>query len=350
MSHEVYGKIAFRGETPWHHLGISIAKGATIQQILTLAGMDHKIERRIVRMRTNRNDTTQGTEIPGYMAIVRANDNHVFQIASDRYMPMQYSDMVMLFQDFVQAGDMELETCGLLKDGAVAWALARYTDESITLNGDGVDKVLPRVLIYTSHDGSLVTEAGFRIKHSRKDKKSAIAEARLALGLFKQQVEEFRDTTELLTHTKIQGQEQVLEYVARLTNPKLLDTIIEAQQATNDNDGDILGAIIGATITKASSKTLSKEDLNRAGRAILHEISYSPGSDLSTAKDTWWGVLNGVTSYVDHGAGTRVAADDNRENAREDNRLTSAWFGNGDIMKSTALELAVQYAEGTYKN
>ena len=363
MSHEIWNNnIAYRGTVPWHTLGKPIPANASIEEILQLAGMDHKIERRLVRMKASK-ESDEMLPIPGYMAIVRDFDSHVFFVASDRYVPMQYGDMMSLFRDFVVAGDMELETAGLLKDGAVAWVLAKFTDDYKL--GDEV--LRPRVLIYTSHDGSLVTEAkcveervvchntltiarsengaSFRIKHSRKDKKSAILEAKKAVGLFKAQTDKFHASAHLLAETRIQDRQQVIEYVARITNPKLLENIVEVQAAIES--GNALDALI-ATTEFQDSKRVSESDLNRMGRLILEEIVSSPGADSAEANGTWWGALNGVTHYIDHSAGTRVSSGDNRsaDIIRADNRLTSAWFGNGDKIKSTALELAVQYAEG----
>ena len=61
-------------------------------------------------------------------------------------------------------------------------------------------------------------------------------------------------------------------------------------------------------------------------KAVLMSLSRSaPGQQLLTAKETLWGMLNAVTYYVDHvRAGT--AAD----------RLDSAWFGSGNILKEKA--------------
>jgi hypothetical protein len=86
------------------------------------------------------------------------------------------------------------------------------------------------------------------------------------------------------------------------------------------------------------------ECLQIAGRAILAEIVDSPGANLPSAKGTWWGVLNGVTHYYDHDSPTRIANSDNRTNARQDNRLTSAWYGVNAKKKEQALDLAMQYA------
>ena len=274
--------------------------------------------------------------------------------------------MVYLFKDFCESGEMTLDTLGLLKDGAVCWAMAKI-GSSFTLAGD--DKVEGNVLIYSSHDGSLMTEAklctervvckntlaiargeigaSFRIKHSRKDKKSAIKEARESLKLVKNKFDRFSQWCNVLANAKIQDEQHVYQYLQTLTGKELLETAVETQ--SHNDSGNLLDAVIATTqpqiIMKA--KKLSDEDLNRMGRGILESIIESPGHDMKSANGTWWGVLNGVTNYFDHEALTRVANDDKRTNARDDNRLYSAWYGQGANIKERALELALDYAEKT---
>ena len=52
------------------------------------------------------------------------------------------------------------------------------------------------------------------------------------------------------------------------------------------------------------------------------------GSELASAKNTAYGLLNAVTEFVDH----------ERRARSTDNRLDSAWFGKGAQIKQRALE------------
>ena len=56
------------------------------------------------------------------------------------------------------------------------------------------------------------------------------------------------------------------------------------------------------------------------------------GAELTAAKNTAWGLLCAVTEFVDH----------ERQARSTENRLDSAWFGNGAQMKQQALEKALQ--------
>ena len=56
------------------------------------------------------------------------------------------------------------------------------------------------------------------------------------------------------------------------------------------------------------------------------------GAELLAAKETAWGLLSAVTEFVDH----------EKQARSQDNRLDSAWFGQGAALKQRALEHALQ--------
>jgi len=58
------------------------------------------------------------------------------------------------------------------------------------------------------------------------------------------------------------------------------------------------------------------------------------GADLASASGTAWGLLNAVTEFVDH----------ERRARNQENRLDSAWFGQGAALKQRALDYALQLA------
>ena len=55
------------------------------------------------------------------------------------------------------------------------------------------------------------------------------------------------------------------------------------------------------------------------------------GSELSSASGTAWGLVNAMTEYVDH----------HRRARNQDNRLDSAWFGQGALLKQKAFNQAL---------
>jgi hypothetical protein len=78
-----------------------------------------------------------------------------------------------------------------------------------------------------------------------------------------------------------------------------------------------------------------EEKAPRTVKKLLEAYEHAPGSQLPTAKDTTWGLVNAVTYFADH---ARVARSTS-------NRLDSAWFGNSAALKIKAMDMATKIAE-----
>lgn len=81
------------------------------------------------------------------------------------------------------------------------------------------------------------------------------------------------------------------------------------------------------------TKVLSKSEPN--GRAMSKTMEMfngqGRGAELSSAKDTAYGLLCSITEFVDH----------ERRAMSRDHRLNSAWFGMGATIKQRGLEQAL---------
>lgn len=72
--------------------------------------------------------------------------------------------------------------------------------------------------------------------------------------------------------------------------------------------------------------------LGRTAGEVMRVLQTQPGS--STAHGTLWNAYNAVTYHVDHVRGRNA-----------DTAVESALFGEGDRLKNSALELAMDYTE-----
>lgn len=347
MSHEITNNmIAWKGEEPWHGLGYKVPENATGKEMLEVAKLNWDVERRNLAMQNGQNEVL--TEpLKNFKAIVRADNNTVFQVATDRYYPVQNAEVVDFFREYCEAGHATMETVGGLKGGAIVWALARLNGGSTATLQD-VDELRGHMLLATSHDGSIRTigkptqtrvvcwntlaaalgeqaKACFMMKHSRKWSPEVAKEAQEIMGIASRQVAETNELAAKLATVRMDARQRI-QFITRLLN-QTSQTPVEVPEPTAD-DLAKLGSLVDGSVSESEVK-----DLGRVGTAILESALTSPGADLVTANGTLWGMVNGVTYYADHIRG-----------CSQETRLANAWFGSGDSMKQDAVKIASQMA------
>ncbi len=276
-----------------------------------------------------------------YRAVMRKEDGYVHSIMTEDYNIVQNYQLMEFLREYVIQSGMTLETAGALKHGSLVWVMAGI-NAGFELPGNDLNQT--KVLISTSHDGSQETMGqftnisvvcantlrmaqggkkgrSFSIKHSAIITSELIENAKKQMGLAKEQAEKLAETALAMSQVTMDNQ-QTYEYVAQLVQPNLLTKVV------SESEGVL------AQILAEESKRLDAKDFTKVGKSILLDITMGPGADLESRKDRLWGVLNGVTHYVDHTAGR------NRDSA-----LTSAWFGQGAELKAKAYDLAVATLE-----
>jgi len=229
------------------------------------------------------------------------------------------------FRDLCADRGLTMETAGMLKGGAIYWALCRTA-----LNGDiAGDKHNGYVLVSTSADGSMATVAkltsvrvvcnntldvalkrsgGAEIK-TRHNTSFDADKVKRDLGLidFEESWEGFRETMSNLA-TKPVSDATAKEFFTTLLSPPKKD----------------LDKLFG--ITDAVNKA-KKERKIRGLDSLLDCYYTAPGARPGSA----YGLVQGVTRYLDHARGKDA-----------EKRLASSWFGQGHNLKEKALELATK--------
>lgn len=162
----------------------------------------------------------------------------------------------------------------------------------------------------------------FRMSHRSEFGATARQQALAALSVVpkvKREVEQMGQLADIPAR-----RQDVQAWAHELTTGERVLRQIMGEQETG---ADVLEQVTMAT----TAKTLTTDDLNRAGKSIIDSITNSPGWD--TAPGTWWAALNGATYYYDHLYGRS-----------EESRATAGILGPTSGAKERALELAYRYA------
>lgn len=320
MIENINGKdcCAYVGQKPWHGLGTEVPENIQPLEMLQIAGLDWRVEEVPSYIKWDGQDVLDGD-----VALVRDFDGKILSKVSDDWRPVQNIEAFNFFQEFIDAGDMTMETAGSLKEGKLVWGMAKVKDSFSLFNGDEVDAHL---LFSNPHEYGksinirfcaerVVCANTMAIALSEKSKSFARFShrrefdpdlAKELLGMSHNYMDKYKETAEFIG-SKRYNADTAKEYLMQ---------IFPVVQAAN-----------------ADKKIKPRKDISKAAKQIMETIlDDQPG--MNFARGSWWQIFNSVTFYTNHVAG--------RTN---DNRVNSLWYGASADVNVKALNLALDYAK-----
>ncbi|WP_168408028.1 DUF932 domain-containing protein [Acinetobacter indicus] len=341
MAHQLE-QMAYVGETPWHGLGNQLTQNQPIEVWAKQAGMDWRIESSDVSYMA-KNERGQSIIMPyEEQRVLYRSDTHApLSVVSQRYQEVQPMEILEFYRDLTEQSGFELETAGVLKGGKKFWALAR-TGQSTALKGKDVSNGY--ILLATACDGTLATTAQFtnirvvcnntlaialrgqsssagvvKVPHSTKFDADKVKQQ---LGISVRAWDEHMYEMKQLTQRKVTQGEAAAYFDAVFNNTSM---------STADQEENII-----QFYRNIATPNPAKEKSEPNGRAMAKVMDMfngqGRGAELSSAKDTAYGLLCSITEFADH----------ERRAMSTDHRLDSAWFGAGAALKQRGLEQALR--------
>ena len=341
MAHQVE-QMAYVGDTPWHGLGNHLTQNQPIEVWAQQAGMDWRIESSDVSYMA-KNERGQSIIMPyEEQRVLYRSDTHApLSVVSQRYQEVQPMEILEFYRDLTEQSGFELETAGVLKGGKKFWALAR-TGQSTALKGKDVSNGY--ILLATACDGTLATTAQFtnirvvcnntlaialrgqssnagvvKVPHSTKFDADKVKQQ---LGISVRAWDEHMYEMKQLSQRKVTQGEAAAYFDAVFNNTNM--SVIDQEENIIQFYRNI------ATPNPAKEKS---EPNGRAMAKVMDMFNgQGRGAELSSAKDTAYGLLCSITEFADH----------ERRAMSTDHRLDSAWFGAGAALKQRGLEQALR--------
>ena len=346
--------MAFTGQTPWHGLGNELTPNQPLEIWAQQAGMDWRIESSDVSYMAQ-NEKGQSIIMPfEEQRVLYRSDTHApLSVVSQRFQEVQPMEILHFYKDLTEQSGFELETAGVLKGGKKFWALAK-TGQSSALKGKDVSNGY--ILLATACDGTLATTAQFtsirvvcnntlaialkahnstsnnagvvKVPHStRFDAEKVKQQLGISVRAWDEHIYEMKQ----LSQRKVTQQEAAAYFDAVFNNTSL--SIAEQDESIVQfyrNAAMPNQVPVTSTTNRADNKT---EPNGRAMSKVMTMFNgHGRGAELSSAKDTAYGLLCSITEFVDH----------ERRAMSQDYRLDSAWFGAGAAIKQRGLEQALR--------
>ena len=299
----------------WHKLGTTIQGVATWKEAMELAGLNWKVEKRVLF-------DNAGKEVPAW-GIFRNTDNTFLGVVGERYQQIQNQEAFEFVDAMIGDNEAHFDSAGALGNGEVIFCSAYLPSAGFeVVEGDTHQTYL---MFKTSHDGSLsaickltdvrvvcqntLTQAlsgngkEIKIKHTR----NAQDRLRIAKNLImsgKKTAEMIRDKMRMLTEKKV----------------------------TKDSMEKVLGRLF--PVNEAGElATRTKNNI----RDLLEYYENNDKNAFPQIRGTAYNLLNACTEYADYSRSTRGGD----ENARTE----SALFGSGEVFKANAFDLIMKESE-----
>jgi phage/plasmid-like protein (TIGR03299 family) len=314
MAHMVE-TMAYAGEVPWHGLGVRVPADLSPDQMLDKAGLDWTVEKVPAFAKVDGKSINVGRS-----ALIRSSDKSVLDIVGNDWNPVQNHEAFEFFNEYCQAGDMEMHTAGSLRDGQIVWALAKVKESFDLFKGDQVDSFL---LFTNPHKFGQCIDVRFTPIR-------VVCNNTLTLSL-----EQKAKNAVKVNHRTVFDATSVKEQLGIATHKlhkyKEMAAFLGNKRYTNESLKKYFSEVFPVLVYNKEKGPQRKEISKSASRA-LEVVNTQPGAKY--AEGSWWQAFNAVTYLTDHEIG-RTA----------DTRLQSAWFGANKNLKVKALETAVEYAE-----
>lgn len=338
--------MAFTGQTPWHGLGNQLIPNQPLEVWAHQAGMDWRIESSDVNyMAQNHRGQSIIMPFEEQRVLYRSDTHAPLSVVSQRFKEVQPMEILEFYRDLTEQSGFELETAGVLKGGKKFWALAK-TGQTSALKGKDVSNGY--ILLATACDGTLATTAQFtsirvvcnntlaialrgqqgntgvvKVPHSTRFDAEKVKQQ---LGISVRTWDDHMYEMKQLSQRKVTQQEAAAYFDAVFNNTSM---------SMAEQDESIIQFYRNAMPNHTnSSRSDNKTEPN--GRAMSKVMTmfngHGRGAELSSAKDTAYGLLCSITEFCDH----------ERRTISTDHRLDSAWFGMGAAIKQRGLEQALR--------
>lgn len=345
-------------ETPsWHKKEDMLAEAPkTVQESLQRAGQDWDVGLEDVF-------DNKGINVNHIGRLIRRLDNgHPLAIVGPNTHVLQNREAFGIFQQFIDSGDVTLDTAGCLDEGRKVWTLAKLNRANVEIVKN--DEVYKYLLVSNSHDGTLAVRVGFtpvrvvcwntlsaaifskdahksliKIRHSSKVVQK-VKDAGAVIDRISNQFDTACEAFQLLARKGITGT-QTKEYFKTVFDmkpddemPKQSITTLERLIALEDENRQLVNELLAKDVERKEIEAEAQQVIgSQVLDQLLNNMEAGIGTDNAPSRGTFWTAYNAITQYLTHERGRS-----------SDTRLASLWYGNSYKVNEKAVKVALEMA------
>lgn len=342
MAHEIESMM-FVGETPWHGLGNRLLeRPKTIEEALVAGGLDWEVKpypmfSNIPLGTKDAQGRDQFLKVPVNegRSIIRTSDNKVLGVVGKGYRPLQNKEGFSFLDTALEAGLVDIETCGSLRGGRRVWMLAHIAGaEADVVAGDPVKAYF---LVSNSHDGTLAVRVGFTgirvvcqntLSLAHHEGRGKLLQVRHTKNV-KEGLDKLKEIVDWQKQTFAATMEQFQALTKAGCNEKLLrQYVTEVFQLATEAETPVV-----ETSEEGSEEGSEDSSADKLMEKIIPLFQAGRGQQIQGVGGTMWAAYNAVTEYQSWQRGRSA-----------DTRLNSLWFGQNKATNERAFEVALKMA------
>jgi len=328
----------------WHGLGQGLNTGSALEDWIEQSGLSFEVLQAVVQFQAASDLIHR--EVADRFVNYRNDTGEALGVVSGRYKLVQPREVVEFFRSLCHENGLEMSATGALRNGERYWATAKVPGITCQpIPGDTIDGY---VLFSTSCDGSLAStvantstrvvcnntlrvalgnidngnggKKALKVKHASGFSPTAVKK-QLNLDRFESDWNMFSRQLAQLVQCPISANEATALF-SDLLRPAG-ERPADRQDLKAQSFEDLLKAPAGFGYNKTEVSSRAIRGLEDLERSYYRAPGATPGN--------LYGVLNGVTHFVDHVRGTSA-----------DKRTDSAWLGQGAELKDRAFDTLCQ--------
>jgi phage/plasmid-like protein (TIGR03299 family) len=334
----------FIHQRAWHHKGKVVTKAVSMREALTMAEMDWLVEEYPL-FSPNPDNLEEYVSVPGWKKLARSDNNATLHVCRESWTPVQNKDAFSWFDPFVESGQVELSAAVSLQEGKRI-AITALIKDSVREVVKG-DPVLPYLLLYNSHDGTLALSIKFtpiRVVCANTLKMASQGDHRRAKFSGGEDIAITKDLVRM-RHTKnvndnLTAVQDIINIQKRIFNSTVDEFKIMAATQIRSTDvfRQYLEVVFKDELKPVDGKKRPVETLE-SYNTLVNNFECGVGSDIPGVRGTTWNAYQAVTHWASHDRGR--SSDPDRA-ARE--RLNALYFGQGAQYIAKAHDAALALA------
>lgn len=285
MTHEIsivngVAEAAFSVTPPWHGLGKVLGDNVNSEEILKAASLEWKVEKIPVYVKDNQGNYQ---ELKGYKAIAREDTGYIFNVATDRYIPIQNDEACKLLDELSVQESLKYESAISLRHGSMIVFLARMPKVDTILQEEELYRYAMLSIRHDAKGSIVIMPTNVRV---------------VCMNTYRLALSHAKSVIKIVHKGNVKNSIRKAIQTLRSANEQLLSFAKAAEELAKTKINEKLFTEILDEFLPEHPKYPKR--VNKMRKEVYWRFFDDPNQQTLTTKRTAWGVFCAFTAAIDH--------------------------------------------------